>query len=241
MKYLGFLILLLLSSSSLKAQQAPGLMGKKLSFFANLNMLNNWNASRFNAANKKTSSEYQFHHYLLTYSLRYDLEAEYNLARNKSVGLSYGFLQTGISPLDSLHSRNLYAHHYALHFKLYETKRSGSIAPLGSYLQAKVFGISSILKQQALPSLDEESTILLNHFNPAISIGIGQQRILYKTVLLNFGLDLGLVIPFQNKNALEKEVYKRLLRQHLLKFRIGIGIPIFPIDQKRVSLPPSDY
>ena len=220
-------------TDTLTAQSAPGLLGKKFTVAYDFNYYFNWT---FPSTPSEEVSVSNIVNKLLVY--KHTFGADYVLSRTLSVGADFGFSNQRLDDAEIL--RTSFAHHLktnemGIRLKYFPVERSGSIAPIGPYLQFRLlrFGYKSemelvvsepngLIEPYIFPF--EKATVYTGAF------GFGRQGILVGNIIYNIGCEMALVLS--ESASLENEDAQRSLRNALLfgnafKLKFGIAVPIF--------------
>ncbi len=214
-------------TNKLNGQSAPGLLGKRLCLSYDFNTHYNYMLG---------DSPYRN---LLTNKHLFGID--FILSRTLSIGLDYGFhnerLDNVIFGPDNQYLRhNLNSNEIGLRLKYFPVT-SGSITPIGPYLQFRVLHYSYSSEMEFIPyditnNLDESFAFLFEEESTiAGSFGFGRQGIITRNIIYNIGCEMGLVLtqnaPRSSLNAPQKDIRDSLIIGNLFKLKIGIAVPIY--------------
>ena len=229
--------------------QNPGYQGKKLSMnysFYTINALRfpneagNTGLLAFNAihyanldmaVSKKRSIGVSFQ-YLHT-CFRYD--NEYEIEYTSDWGGSEMTMQTHSHSLGRVESYNI-----GIYPRFFFR---GNISPLGTYLKLELLGINyKVYPGNPVPE-DKPNGYQppkfshdVSYWNIAFAFGIGQNRIFFNRMFLDYGLRFKIypdmlserdVTAYTNKDYLKKVPYARLASMELFNIKVGVGVLLF--------------
>lgn len=232
LKHIIYLVLICCFTTNSNAQSAPGLLGKRILVSYDFN-------SHFNFALPLTSSpspEVDLFNTFVTF--KHIFGAEYVLSRTLSIGADYGFGNQRLSDYtlgESHFMHTLKTNEIGVRLKYFITERSGSIAPIGPYLQFRLMYFDYLSEME----LVLENTAGLNEpyifpFEKSSSLtgsfGFGRQGILFGKVMYNVGCEMAIVISesaeIDNFSA-EEDIRNALLLGNLYKLKLGIVVPVY--------------
>lgn len=221
MRIVVFALLLLSLSTTIQAQ--PGYQGKKLSFGYNIYLSPAWESGNYSGSKA-----------IYSYNTTHQAKVDYVVGRKSSLGLMYTFSRTSIDySLEIFPGTNLYegtnaikihSHGGGIYTRSYFSK-PGNLAPVGRYVEFDFQIFDNVLTDKLV---NEK----VNRFqNGQIGISIGKQRVYFKNILFDLALRFAAVSPSISSSGiiqvydqnLKDEAHKRLVKQHLLNIRLGIG------------------
>lgn len=200
--------------------QTPGYVGKKNVLSVSVSTLP---AIRY--MNQDESNQ-------LVFNLRTELLLEHVISRQHALELPFAYLQTrtpySFQGREGIAQLSFYS--AGATFKRYSFKGIGNIAPLGGYLQAKMYYAYTEIEDLDRQFYPDQRTDLGNYQGIGIEGGIGFQRIFGRIFTLQTGLRIGTVLGIDNseKTVGEAEIADLVstrLQGHLLfNLQFGLGI-----------------
>ena len=190
--------------------QGPGYAGKK--FHVKYDLQYVVPHGRWNTTSIKTMIKPRFHNF----------QVDYALSRLWTVGAGLGF--GSFIENDLLFEKDVFeTRDLGLYFRRY-ILGSGSIAPIGTYVELGGHRLMVNNRLYTIDYLDEKNTISETpyQFN-AISLGMGRQALFFKEgITFHVGGTLTYVIPDENF----PNISETLLINFVYKFNIGMGIAL---------------
>jgi hypothetical protein len=190
--------------------QGPGYAGKK--FHIKYDFQYVVPHERWNTTSIKTMIQPQMHNF----------QVDYAFSRLWTVGVGYGlgsFLENNFAfekNAYEIKDLGLYIRRYAL--------RSGSIAPIGTYIELSGHRLNINNRLYTIDYLDEKNTISETpyQFN-AVSLGIGRQALFFKEgITFHVGVAGTYVFPDEEFPGISQD----LLFNFAYKFNIGMGVAL---------------
>jgi hypothetical protein len=242
-----FTILLAFVSCILQGQ-VPGYLGKRLTVFAEINPMpavlvqNTNNALVFTVGDDSFLGKKN----AFAFNVRPQLEIDYLLSRDFSVGMIGGYLMTGTTraydgpDVPGMNPRYLDAaavkgYSAGVRMKFFRFKKSSTIAPIGLYKT-----VSLVLNRaNSYDDFSTRTSLLAKDVQvPVVSFGLGRQSIIARSLLLKTGFELGLpMVPLNFLNESSGEwtsdeytryhLHRSLAGYNLICFNVAIGyIPL---------------
>lgn len=209
-KILFILILINIGCLVESFAQGPGYAGKK--FHVKYDLQYVVPHTRWTTTSLKTMIQPRIHNF----------QVDYALSRLWSVGAGFGtgnFIED-----DLLFEKNAFqTRDLGIYIRKYSLN-SGSIAPIGTYIELSGHRLMVNNRIYTIDYLDEKNTIseTAYQFN-AVSLGIGRQALLFKEgITFHVGGTLTYVIPEEEF----PDVSQTMLFNFLYKFNIGMGIAL---------------
>jgi hypothetical protein len=223
--------------------QVPGYLGKRFSVLLDANpspaLLNqNTNNSIVTTSNGEAYGRKR----LFAFNIRPEVELNYLLHRDVSVGLSYGLSGTGTVYGRRLSEDNvveeftpafgvLKGQFAGVSFKFFSFKKSASIAPIGYYKSVSM----QVSRVNAYSDLQSTQRLVPNDvISPVLFLGFGRQSMITRNVLLKTGVQVGLTIVAtraitEDQASWSEEEFSKLHLQrsiaayNLVNFQIALG------------------
>jgi hypothetical protein len=239
--------------------QNPGLGGKKFSIYYDFVFTPSFgNAIPYDASEKLSSNKKSFWNFI---RYRHEVDLEYAISRKWGIGLDYFYHKGGYGGVDRagnfnngnetynpFYSRNFQRHGFGVFVRKYRVKLSGyrsdegALAPLGYYWEPRIF--VSLDKYQIKANADYfDGNDLIYTNQQAIRLGasfkVGRHILLFDRLMIDVGLEFGLVSPTKFDRIgradmidillLEstKHPYEQILVHHMFGFHIGVGYVLF--------------
>jgi hypothetical protein len=250
---LRYILIFLLAVTTAQAQ-VPGFLGKRFTVFIDGNPMpsvfaqNMNNYLVLNPGGDAQAAGTRF----LAYNLRPQVTAEFLVGHRFSVGVSYsriligtshGYYTQNPSDIDDYVANNNYlfdpdvikGQSAGLHFKLFETGKSASVAPIGFYTELSVY----LTQTNTYDDRKATTRQFRDDFvYPVVSIGSGRQSMIARNLLLKAGVEFGwafvpgnfLMESRDEWNAEEYSgysVHKSLFGYHLMNVKLGVGYILF--------------
>lgn len=221
MKKTLLLNIFFLSIASIFCQ--PGYMGKKLILMYNSNF--NMNFGGYTKSGNGT--------YYLPNAIYHGPQIEYVIGRKNSIGIKYSYCKTYANFYDKT-DMTFPAYNYSqkyickiedskieLVYKIY-SKKENFIAPLGNYFQL------SIAKHwYKTTDLYTDQILYADHVMNSVGFTFGKQRIFYNSLILDYGIRVGIAANFKKIQSINKDVvtttHTIIGVQNLFGLNLGIG------------------
>ncbi len=227
------LVFFIFISNNINAQKYSGFLGKKtiLSYSANYNL------KLFDYTPRNPDNPNFINKTLGFINARHELGMELILKRDFSIQPFYSYTFAGAdnnanSYGEVIRYYNFNAHEFGIGIRKYRLrKKNTSIAPIGNYFHFRVFANNA--KFIELQSKESDNFLFFGG-----AFGFGKQTTIFKTWILDFGTSFGYVQAIndkvKNSRIMGEDVYGltdsptlHLFTNHVLSFRIGIGLPLF--------------
>ncbi len=244
-KYISlFIIAFLLQIGTAEAQ---GISGKRLTVFYNADyhgsllaavQHNEFDSDAFGYYNYADDEDPSFLKSIINF--RHSLNVSYALSRRVSVGGQFGFSRDAYGGEPSNITANYKAYSYEAEVKLFNVRRKGGIAPLGTYFAMRA-GLNKVLtntkvSEQVRNNPEEMRTVGSDANLFSLAFVWGKQVIVYKKVMMNFGFETKLnfvggteegsegdfLLDFSNENP-----RTRVFWNDFIRLTIGVGIAAY--------------
>ena len=217
-----------------KAQSGPGLLGKRVVLHAH------WGLGYNISDNYYRSVERDPTFFQKGVVLHHRLDVDYNWMRNRSIGLGWAYYQAGLGNVDPAFSKVLQTQTVSLFYKQFNLLSTGSLAPIGKYVEVRpvlYLSRSGFLGNPAFfetPKLVGEE----RQVNWGLMMAFSRQKILTNQLMVNIGVDIGIVFPGPKDETVSEAfsqifnreintTYPALLMSHLFLFRVGLSYALF--------------
>jgi hypothetical protein len=231
--------------------QAPGYMGKRLSFTGEVSFFN----ALFRPDHNMASGLQRF-----AMNVRSTMDLDYVVARNGSIGVTFDLIFSGLEfdwasdrfsrPLvpgigeDFGHSQ-VRGYGYGINYKVFRNPAKGGIAPQGGYTKFDLM----LLAQRVRPfyrAAGVAHDFTQQFITPMVSATFGQQRVFFNALLVRTGVLVGFVpggiVPYFEMMAgtrqeqlqldeLSTALHARMFTYYLLNFNVGVGF-LAPVRQR---------
>ncbi len=233
-KYIIILSLTFGISQLFAQSDAPGLYGKKLFIELGTSTAPSFLQPTYNY-NSEIGNESGFSQ-LYRFSFNHQLSAHYALNRLRTVGISIGYGRTGFYSPSPIVNANITSTNVNFFVRRYFL-RSGSIAPIGNYIQ---FGASAMFNRrsfrQSALSFDNPEVIASRvHVSPAVNFEYGRETFINDKFLYSFAFQTGLALPYGMDAASKYKImnqsisdtmFTRLLSYYSVRFKFAVGLAI---------------
>lgn len=220
-------------TNNIKAQSAPGLLGKRLTMSYDFNTHINYLPPTLGQTPEVEPSIIS-----VIFISKHLFGVDYALTRSISLGVDYGFHQQRLddaSLLNTYFTHRLKSNEIGLRLKYFPTERTGSIAPIGPYFQLRILRYGYRSEMELV--LEEPDNLTEPYIFPyeegriyTGSFGFGRQGILFKNIIYNVGCEMALVWlenAFLELGDASRDVSNALFLGNLFKLKLGIAVPIF--------------
>ena len=235
------LVISLVLIQTVASAQAPGYMGRRLVVAADISFMN----ALFNPNTNFNNGFGSFNH-------REGIDVDYVVSRNGSVGLTFELVNTAMKydrwndpkfsePLitdvaSTFDHASITGQMFGVNYKHFSHPSRGGIAPVGAFAR---FGVGVV--RTVLTPYDLENKVKYDHswelYTPVVTLGYGRQRILWNSIVIRTGLELGIVptgmVPAISGNSRiehsdpHKEMRRfhdaRLFSYYMINAKFGIG------------------
>jgi hypothetical protein len=243
MKYLLTMIMAIIITAI--QAQVPGYLGKRFSLFFDANptpafLVQNTNNSII--VRSRDESAYSARNNPFAFNFRPQLEVDYLIHRDFSLGLLVNYIMIGTAtaadlddainePTRVVSGGAVKGAAAGVRLKFFRYRKSSSIAPIGLY---KTISISAV-RVNAFENFSSPSPLLSgNIYAPVVSFGIGRQSMFAKNFLVKTGLEFGFAgVPFDfltesdddwtAQEYTRNNLYKSLFAYSLFSLNIAIG------------------
>jgi hypothetical protein len=167
---------------------------------------------------------------------RFFLGADYVIGRKWTTGIEYQRLSTALSlTFDNALENAARAEEFTYALKANTFKfsfthfgsKSNFLAPVGRYFTVGFLMVNYTISDEKGYMFTAGRDLFKGH-NIGFSFDVGKRRVFYKQLVVDYGLQLALVLPKGGSEiALQDEFAKggadRLLAAHLITFKLGLG------------------
>ncbi|MGB0929753.1 MAG: hypothetical protein ACPGVB_03195 [Chitinophagales bacterium] len=232
--YFAIIIICCIFSSTANAQSAPGLVGKRLTFFYDFNAYYNSSAVDGPIDNGLDVENNWFNR---IFAYKQILGADYALSRTLSVGIDGGYTNRRISDTRSLYYTTEYIQHHlstreiGVRLKFFPAKKGG-IAPIGFYNQVRIFRLwlKSEMRFEEKEFIDPSMLHIYEERGTfAVSYGFGRQGILFENIIYHLGYEIGIAIAPKDKeyNFIDDFISSSIFSANAFRLKAGLALPIF--------------
>lgn len=240
-------LLMMMLLSSVASAQVPGFMGKRFCIFLEGNPTpalfvqnaNNEVIVNPGGDDARTNSVNRF-----AFNFRPQVTLEYLLGRDVSLGLSYSQISVGTTRAyqvnedqhpylidhDVVRGRSL-----GLHLKMYQFRKSASIAPIGFYNTLSVY----LTQTNTYDTKRSKVRQFKNDFTyPVGTIAFGRQTMIVKNLILKTGVEIGWAfVPINFISETEDDwtiqeyagynVHQSLVGHYIFNLNVALGYTLF--------------
>jgi len=252
MKNKFLVVVALLCLCGVTSAQNPGYLGRRLSLNYSLYTLN---ALRF--PNECGNSGF------LSFNTLHYINADITVGRRTGLGVAVEYMRTSIPYSEPLHYSSGYDPYGYYNYGSFTSKDvgkmetwgaglylkryfRGNIAPLGTYFKPQITVLISNVQPgnpvnrngQTFDDLDIRLRNMDPYFNLAISLELGQNRIFFNRLFIDYGIRLGIIpkassIVDDYRSDLTEDTYiddvyfRRLASHYLINVKAGVGVLLF--------------
>lgn len=225
--------------------QVPGYLGKRFTLFIDANPVPAFTVQNINNTVIKPSDQLGRSEKTNTFAMnvRPEVTLEWLFHTRFAVGVSYSQIMCGTVRATSVDEDDefvtnddvLRGQSVGIHLKVYDTKVSAPIPPLGSY---HIFSIY-MTRTNTYEDKKSKSALFQNDFSyPVFMYGWGKQCMVVKNLILKFGAEFGVaIVPINFHDQTEGSwdlqeyagynVHQSLAGYYAFNFTLGLGYVLF--------------
>jgi hypothetical protein len=237
------ILILTLAGFSLKAQ-VPGYLGKRFTVFLDANPFPALVAPNMNNALVFQSDTRTFvgKRNAFAFNIRPQLEIDYLVSRDFSLGLFANYILTGTTTATELTDTNgelstayqngvVKGQSAGITLKFFSFRKSASIAPIGFYKSVTV----GLTRANVYERMDSDKKVIEKDLlAPVLYLGIGRQSVVARNILVRTGLVIGVTgVPFDFLTSDEQAwppsdfnrhfLHRSLFAYNVVNFSVAVG------------------